>query len=318
MPLPIGDTIGILADNLEIRKSVLPISTKNAVKWAEGLNLPKGGETVLYTGMMYQLIPYIEAMNFAQGKMEDSWIADFIKYGRIVNKMINLTDFMARPSRELRESFNKILQNIARLLLEAGVEFGALYEDDLYSGALIYDLGMDDVLAEHAQKVYAAFQKHHVKHVITVDPHTTNMLRSVYPKYIKYYDLKVESYLEVLAAKNIQPKNQLGIDLTIHDSCVYARYENILDEQRTLLQNGGVSIKEPSDTGKFTLCCGGPAESLFPKKAREYAGKRVDQLKTACSQGVTMCPICLVNLQKAAKGQIELQDISNVLVQAYL
>ncbi|NLI91524.1 MAG: (Fe-S)-binding protein [Peptococcaceae bacterium] len=318
MPLPIGDTIGILADNLKIRKSVLPISAKNATKWAEGLDLPKGGETVLYTGMMYQLIPYIEAMNKAQEKIEDTRIVDLIKYGRIVNKAVNLTDFMARPSKELRDSFDKMLANIAKLLQKAGVEFGSLYEDDLYSGALVYDLGMDDILEEHARKVYAVFKKYQVKNVITVDPHTTNMLRSVYPKFIRDYDLNVRSYMEVLVEKNIQPKNQLDMELVLHDSCVYARYENVLSQQRTLLQNAGITLKEPVDSGTFTLCCGGPAESLFPKKARESACKRVDQLKAVCSKGATMCPICLVNLHKATQGEIELQDISDYLVKAYL
>ena len=28
-------------------------------KWSEGLNLPRGGETVLLTGRMYQMLPYI-------------------------------------------------------------------------------------------------------------------------------------------------------------------------------------------------------------------------------------------------------------------
>jgi len=59
MPLPTGETIGILADNLRIRKSVLPISKKSATRWAKGLGLPKGGETVLYTGLMYQMIPFM-------------------------------------------------------------------------------------------------------------------------------------------------------------------------------------------------------------------------------------------------------------------
>ena len=61
MPLPTGDVIGILGDNLRLRKSVLPLPTKVATKWTEGLGLPKGGETVLYTGMMYQIIPYISS-----------------------------------------------------------------------------------------------------------------------------------------------------------------------------------------------------------------------------------------------------------------
>ena len=69
MPLPTGDVIGILADNLRLRKSVLPLPTRVATKWTEGLDLPRGGETVLYTGMMYQLIPYIEGLVKAETKV---------------------------------------------------------------------------------------------------------------------------------------------------------------------------------------------------------------------------------------------------------
>ncbi|MHB1041594.1 MAG: (Fe-S)-binding protein [Eubacteriales bacterium] len=317
MPLPIGDTIGILADNLRIRKSVLPISAKSATAWAKDLSLPKGGETVLYTGMMYQLIPFIDAMNKAQEKIEDSWLAGYIKYGRIVNKVVNISGFMARPSKSMQESYNQILVNIARLLKEAGVGFGYLYEDDLYSGALIYDLGMDDVLEAHAREVVNMFKKYNVKNVITVDPHTTNMLRSVYPTFIERYDLKVKSYMEALVERGIKPKSKLGLEVAIHDSCVYARYENVLNEQRMLLKNAGVTVKEPVDSGKFTYCCGGPAESLFPKKARANAMRRVEQIKKVAKKGVTMCPICFVNLQKAAQGEIQLDDISSYFVKAY-
>ncbi|MFZ5651611.1 MAG: heterodisulfide reductase-related iron-sulfur binding cluster [Bacillota bacterium] len=317
MPLPIGDTIGILADNLRMRNSVLPISAKSAAMWAKGLGLTRGGDTVLYTGMMYQLIPYIDAMNKAQEKIEDSWLADFVKYGRVVNKVVNVSGFMARPSKNMQESYNQILVNIARLLKQAGVRFGCLYEDDLYSGALVYDLGADDVLEAHAQRVADIFKKYSVKNVITVDPHTTNMLRSVYPTFIKGYNLNVKSYMEVLIDRGIKPKSKLDLEVAIHDSCVYARYENVLNEPRTLLGNAGVIIKEPADSGKFTCCCGGPAESLFPKKAKANARKRVDQIKKAAPKGVTMCPICFVNLQRAAGGQMNIDDISSCLVKAY-
>lgn len=318
MPLPTGDTIGILADNLKIRNSVLPISAKAATRWAKGLNIPKCAKTILYTGMMYQLIPYIAAMSKAQEGIEDSFLVNFIKLGRQVNKVVNVSTFMAMPSKKMQETYNNILVNIAMLLKQSGVQFGYLYEEELYSGALIYDLGVDDILKAHARRVYDTFKKYGVKNVITVDPHTTNMLRSVYPEIIKDYDLNVKSYMEVLVEQNIEPKNRLDLELAIHDSCVYARYENVLNEQRTLLTNAGVTLKEPENCGKFTLCCGGPAESLYPKKAKENARKRVEQIKEVAPSGVTMCPICYVNLQKAARDEIQLDDISSYLVRAYL
>jgi len=317
MALPTGETIGILADNLRLRNSVLPIPKRSATRWARGLGIPRGGETIIYTGMMYQLIPYIEAVNKFQEIIEDTWLVNFIKVGRLVNRLVNISAFMGRPSKSLQTDYNNILANIARLLTRAGVEFGYLYEDELYSGALIYDLGMDDVLALHAQKVYAVFKKFGVKNLITVDPHTTNMLRSVYPSLITGYNLQVKSYLQVLVDRDIKPQNNLGLEVAIHDSCVYARYENILNEQRTLLNNAGITVKEPPGSGIYTHCCGGPVESLFPKKAKQQAGERVEQIASVARNGVTMCPICFINLKKAAGGELKLDDISNYLFQAY-
>jgi Fe-S oxidoreductase len=318
MPLPIGDTIGILADNLRIRKSVIPMSAKSATVWAKGLGIPQGGETVLYTGLMYQMIPYITAMNAAQEKVEGSFLAGMIGLGRQVNRLVNISAFMARPAAATKERYNRMLRNIASLLRSAGVEFGYLYGDEIYSGALIYDLGVDDLFAAHAHRVYDSLKKYGVKNVITVDPHTTNMMRSVYPSLIRGYDLKAQSYLEVLAESDLRPARELEMEVVLHDSCIYARQENVLEPQRTLLTRAGCTVHEPGDTGKFTRCCGGPVESLFPQKARKIASQRVEQLQAAGGHGVTMCPICLVNLKKVAGPGLDLQDISVYLAQAYV
>lgn len=316
MPLPIGDTIGILADNLRIRRSVFPIPTSVATRWASGLALPRGGETVVYTGLMYQLIPYIEAMSKSQEKLDGSKLADFTGLGRKVNKVINISGFMAKPDKEMQARYDKILVNIAKLLEQTGVKFGYLYEEEQYSGALMYDLGVDDVFVEHARQLYRVFKRNGVKNVITVDPHTTNMLRSVYPELIEGYDLNVRSYLEVLAEQGFAAAGPgLDAEVVIHDSCVYARYEKVIEQPRELLAKIGLTVKEPDNSGNFTLCCGGPAESLYPKKALERAEKRVEQLKAECRQGVAMCPICLVNLQKVAGSDLELRDISEYLIQ---
>ena len=68
----------------------------------------------------------------------------------------------------------------------------------------------------------------------------------------------------------------------------------------------------------MTFCCGGPAESLFPSKAHEIAGKRMEQLVDMGHDVVTMCPICLFNLESAAEGKgAAVEDISEYLVKAY-
>ena len=319
MPLPIGPVLGILSDNLKYRGSVLPLSKSRATGWSKGLNIPNGGETVLYTGQMYQLIPSIDAMAGQMALFENSVITKLFGLGRFVNKFINLAFFMSlTASKAMQQENDQVLRNIAGMLRKADVEFGYLYDQDIYSGALIYDEGMDESFASHARRVFETFRRNGVRRVITVDPHTTNILRDVYPKFIKDFDIEVKSYLEVLAEKNLSVVREQSKGLVIHDSCVYARYEGTIEQPRRLLTNAGVTVKEPELHGRSTYCCGGPIESLFPSKAHEIAKNRVDQLRDEGENIVTMCPICQVNLRKAAEGSCRINDISEALADAYL
>jgi Fe-S oxidoreductase len=318
MALAIGDVLGILADNLILRKSVLPLSHSKVTGWADGLDIPVGGGTVIYTGHMYQLMPAIMAMEKQLSRFEDSWLSHFTGAGRVVNKAVNASWFMARASRKDQDQFNKLLRNIVRLLRVADVKFGYLYGEELYTGALIHDQGVCEVFEEHVHKVYDVFKRHGVARVITFDPHTTDMLRTVYPKIIEGYHLEVKSYLEVLSERDIKPVKKLDLDFVIHDSCVYARYEGIVEEPRRLLQRAGARVIEPEYSGKMTFCCGGPVESLFPSKAHQVAENRLDQLSKAGNNITTMCPICLINLMGAVGDRnVTVKDISEYLVQAY-
>jgi len=318
MPLPTGDIVGLMVDNLEKRGSVFPLSAKKATRWAEGLEIPHGGRTVIYTGAMYQLLPYIIAMVGLLARVEDSFLARWVFLGRFANRFVNLSAIGARPSRAEVDRYNQILRNIARLLQQAGVEFGYLYEDDLYAGALAHDMGVDGTLRAHANRVHATLREHGVQRVITLDPHTTNMLRSVYPTMIDGFDIEVKSYLEVLAEADAEPLRRVGEDVVIHDSCVYARSEGVIDEPRQLLERAGYTIKEPRESRNLTYCCGGPIEALFPSKAHDVAVQRVGQLReTGGKQVTTMCPMCLASLAKAADGTLPMEDISVFLSRAY-
>ena len=318
MPLPTGAIIGLMVDNLRTRKSVFPIKTSSATKWARGLGIPRGGRTVIYTGHMYQLVPYINASVANLERFEDSFLGQFVFLARYVNRLFSVSRLMAIPSKADIVEYNQIVRNIASLLIEAGVEFGYLYESELYAGALAYDMGANDVFEKHARNVYAVLKDNGVDNVITVDPHTTHMLRSVYATIIKGYDIRVKSYLEVLAERDMEPVCMVDADVVIHDSCVYARHENVVEEPRRLLEKAGYRIKEPKDSRDLTHCCGGPIESLYPKTATQIGERRVKQLRDAKGQTVTlMCPICLATLKKAARPEVEIVDIANLLVKAY-
>ena len=314
MPVPIGDVLGILADNVEQRHGVLPLSGRQSSGWARGLGIPVGGKTILYTGQMYQLVPAISSMSAQLARFEDTPITHFFGVGRTVNKVVNLSAFMAHANPQEQQTSATILRHIALLLQTAGVEFGYLYERELYSGALLYDEGVDGVFASQARKVYRLLKDAGAQQIITVDPHTTNMLRSVYPRVVDGYDLEVKTYLEVLAERHLTPARPLDLDVVIHDSCLYARSEGVIDQPRQLLRQSGVRVAEPELSGRLTQCCGGPLESLFPAKAHALAEKRVEQLTRCGNCIVTLCPICMVSLQRAAAPGVTVKDISEYLM----
>ncbi len=317
MPVPIASTLGMLGDNLRQRKSALPLGRRAITAWTHGLDIPRGGETVLYTGQMWQMVPAIDAMSRMLAKYEGRSSGWLFSVARSMNKLVNLTPFLARTTPRERAAFDERLRNIAKLLAAAGVPFGYLYEDDLYAGGLAHDEGLDDAFRAHAHRVADALRRHGVRRVITVDPHTTNMLRSVYPTVVKGFDVEVRSYLEVLAERRLAAATKLGETVTFHDSCVYARYEGVIDEPRALLQEAGVTVLEPEMSGKLTFCCGGPLESLFPGKSAEIASRRVGQLSAVSKRVVTACPLCLANLRRVAPADVTIQDVSDYLVKAY-
>ena len=106
-------------------------------------------------------------------------------------------------------------------------------------------------------------------------------------------------------------------EVVVHDSCVFARYEGVVDEPRALLAAAGLTLRDPENTGRQTWCCGGPVESLYPAKAAANAEKRVAQLRAAGDEAVTMCPMCFVNLSSAAGSTMRFRDISEYLREAF-
>ncbi len=314
MPIPIAPILGIFADNVRKRGSVLPLSKRAATGWARGLNLPRGGETVLYTGHMYQMVPAIDAMSTQLSLLENTFLTRFFGIGRLVNKFVSLSFFMGlTASREKKRHSEQVLRDIVELLRGAGIEFGYLYEKEFYAGALLYDDGLDEAFAEHARRVTAHLKKLGVRRLITVDPHTTKMFRQAFPHFVKDFDIEVRNYLEVLAEAHPKAAAAVNGEVVVHDSCVYARYENVAEQPRELLRAAGLSVREPALSGRSTHCCGGPLESLFPAEAHRISGNRVDQLEAEGKNVVTMCPFCWVNLSKAAKGRLVINDIATTL-----
>ena len=168
-----------------------------------------------------------------------------------------------------------MLRDIAGLLQKAGVSFGYLYGDEMYSGTLAYDEGLDDAFAPHARRVAETFRRYGVRRVITVDPHTTHMLRAVYPK--------VRAGLRRGGARPTwrcwRRSMARGASDTVRSSSTTPAStpgtRAWCKSPRDLLRDAGIDGARARLSGTATFCCGGPIEVLFPSEAHRIALERV-------------------------------------------
>lgn len=309
--LEVREILLMMAEETRKRGLPLPVPRNVITDWARDLALAKSGEVLLYTGGLYQLTPYINAFVDYLEKLEGSKASGFLLKAARRLKLTGLASAIARPKKEDVEYSIRVLRAIVSLLRRAGVEVAYNPNVDGYSGVLLYDLGLDDIFREHATKVYRALKDAGPSVIITVDPHTTHVLRNVYPKYIDGFDLTVKSYLEVLAEKGLKLE-EIGGEWVIHDPCLYARSLGIIDQPRMLLRNAGVRVLEPKRSGKMTYCCGGPLESIAPRLSKKIASRRIRELSAVSKNIVTLCPICYANLSRVSRDEI-VRDIALVL-----
>ncbi|ACB39275.1 (Fe-S)-binding protein [Pyrobaculum neutrophilum] len=294
----------IVVESLERSWLPFPVEGDICEGWKRGLEVGGGRSTVLYTSCMYHLAPVVEKA-----------VEALEKYGAARGGVrSSLAAFAARafgglllkPEREEVERADAVVRKIYGLLRRSGVEFGLL-DREVYSGALLYELGLVDDFAAYAKKVAQYFRERGVRRVITVDPHTHHLLEKVYPQYVDF-DVEVVSYIDL-----VKPVGVTQRGFAIHDSCLYARFLGRYDAVRKLLA-AGEPVEDPYVTGRETAqCCGGPIESLFPEVARKIAEARVRDLSRLSNKVVVQCPICYINLRRASGGRIELYHLAEVL-----
>jgi len=294
----------IVVDSME--KSWLPFPLKEDLceSWKKDLQVGPSS-TILYTSCMYHIAPVIE-------KAVENLEKFGVTKGGVMARLASLGTkalggFLLRPDEAEVKRADGIVRRIYELLRRAGVEFGLL-DREIYSGALLYELGLVDDFARYARRAAEYFKKLGVRRIITVDPHTQHVLERIYPKYVEGFDVEVVSYLDL-----IKPGGVSINGFAIHDSCLYARFLGRYERVRQLLA-AGKPVEDPYITGKDTAgCCGGPIESTFPGVAKQIAKVRVRELAKLSRKVVVQCPICYVNLKRASEGEVELYHMAEVL-----
>ncbi len=303
------DIIDLIADNVKKTKSPFGIPKFMANAWWKNEAVKREGDALLFTGLMYQFVPYIDKTTLYLERYEDTGLASYLRYTRYFPKVISGVGLaLLTPDKEKKAS-NKILQDIVKILKKSKVDFCYKPELDDYSGILLYDLGDQDGFVQHAKFVAANLKRENIKKIITVDPHTTYALKVLYPKYTGE-NFEVKTYFELINFSS----NNGSRRVTLHDPCIYGRYLELSDVPKRVLGKLDIECVNVRNSGEFTNCCGGPAESISPKLSKEVLGRRIEELQSTGLPIIAMCPICLGHLKKTG-AQVE--DLST-LIERYI
>jgi Fe-S oxidoreductase len=324
----VAQALKTIAGNLERTGDPLGLKTVYWTRWAGGLALPPRGPILLYTARMYPMLPFVAgATGMAAAALPLAPALEVRALARMAGMAGALAAdpllrLRARGEQEIRRRGQAALRGIVAALAHVGIRPAYLHEREPYSGVLLHDLGMEAAVAPIARAVYRTLKAAGARTVVTTDPHTTFMLREVYPRYVPGFDLDVRHYLQVLAqsatAALETPAPGLPRRVVLHDSCVMTRDLDIVTPVRTVLARLGLTVVEPENCGQNTACCGGPVEYAFADLSRSISCIRARELAQGGRDLVVACPICLINLMKHERDLgVRVWDMGELLRRAF-
>jgi Fe-S oxidoreductase len=201
-------------------------------------------------------------------------------------------------------------QSVARILHDAGVSFGLLYEGERNSGNDVRRIGEEGLFELLVEQNLKALGESSYEAIFTTDPHSLNTLRNEYPQY--GLDKPVYHYTELLAdlvaRGTIALRTPLtGTRVTYHDPCYLARYNRITEAPRKLIEATGAELVEMPRNGANTFCCGAGGGRMWMMEGAETeerpSEQRIREAQTlgALDYFLVSCPKDLAMYSDAVK-----------------
>ncbi len=317
----------IISDNIARWGNPLGLKQSDCSSWAAGLQIPPRGGTILYTGCEYQMTAYVRSLVdvLKKVKFQDSLLSAFgglqAAGGRLGSGLMKA---YTRVTGGKSGRYTRIVRMAARVLQRLEVDFAHL-DGELYSGALLYELGLFDEFEQQARKVAQQFREAGVQKVIALSPHSAEVFAQVYPLFISDFRPEVVPYIKAVAERLEERKTNLSLPqpltVTLHDPCHLARSLRVIEEPRQALGAiGNLELREAATNRELTSCCGAPCETVFPELSECVAARRAEELAaTGAATAVVLCPFCLSNLElgvSLVKKKLEVADFIELLHQA--
>jgi Fe-S oxidoreductase/nitrate reductase gamma subunit len=195
-----------------------------------------------------------------------------------------------------------VTRALARVLHEAGVDFGILYDGESNAGNDVRRVGEEGLFEMLAEGNVRTLSECSFKRILTSDPHSLNTLANEYPDYGGRWEVchHTEMLLELMRDGRLRPRRSLGYRVTYHDPCHLGRMNGGYDAPRELLELLGCQLVEMPRNRDNSFCCGAgggqiwiaeqpPGERPSENRIHEALGLHgVDVFVVSCPKDVTM------------------------------
>jgi len=218
------------------------------------------------------------------------------------------------------------IRDSARLMHEAGVDFGILGNAEKCCGSTAFNLGYVKVLEKYGAENIKTFNNLGIKTIVTPCAGCYNTIKNVYAQLGEcQYEVKhsVVVLAELIEQKRLKPIHPIDTIVTYHDPCHLGRHGKIYDAPREILKSiPGLKLVEMNRIREYAFCCGGGGGARTGKLdfALATARRRVKEAEgTGAELLVTACPFCEQNFldyMDASGSKLELVDVVKLLKQS--
>ena len=170
----------------------------------------------------------------------------------------------------------RISQALARVLRQAGVDFGILYDGERTAGNDVRRVGEEGLWSSLAEENVETISACRFDRILTSDPHTFNTLKNEYPQLGGDWNVVHHSQLllELLQAGRLRPRKGLGYRVTYHDPCTLGRYNGVYDEPREVIASLGCELVEMPRNRDNSFCCGAGGGRIWMKELKSEDAQR--------------------------------------------
>jgi Fe-S oxidoreductase len=218
----------------------------------------------------------------------------------------------------------KVAATTARILQQAGVDFGILGSQESCCGESIRKTGGEEVYKALAKQNIKTFIDRGVKRILVASPHCYHTFKNEYPEFMVHFEVVHLSQLllQLFTEGRLKSTHEVRRRVTYHDPCYLGRHNGIYDEPRGLLQQlPGLELTEMPDSRENSLCCGGGGGRIWmdTPKGERFADLRIAQARAVGAEVlVTSCPYCISNFEESRlglddDGALQVRDLTELV-----